>query len=154
MLFPSIPDADDLGHGVSFDTIEVDLPTFDNVAISDWLSAVAKTFDKTINTLTYVLCSDSYLLEMNIERLNHDTFTDIITFDLGDRSSGVIEGECYISIDRVEENAKHFGVPVVHELYRVFVHGLLHLCGLGDKSADEAIAMRKAEDSALQLLLG
>jgi rRNA maturation RNase YbeY len=152
MQFPSIPDEDSLDKGIDFAVIDVEFPSFDSTALSAWLSAVAKTYGKSVDSLLYILCSDAYLLDMNIERLNHDTYTDIITFDFGDSSSEVIEGECYISLERVKENAGLFNVTEAHELNRVFAHGLLHLCGLGDKTEEEAKTMREAEEFALGLL--
>ncbi len=152
MEFPSIPDDGDTLQGIHFDSIDVEFPALNADALSGWLIAVAKTYGKSIRALSYVLCSDEYLLKMNVERLDHDTYTDIITFDLSDDCGNEIEGECYISIDRVTENAALFNDSVSHELNRVFVHGLLHLCGLGDKTEEEAKMMREAENGALELL--
>ena len=152
MNFPSIPDEGDLFGGITFSAVDVHLPDIDITVISNWLSAVAKTYGRSIRSLSYVLCSDAYLIEMNVERLNHDTYTDIITFDLCDNEPNIIEGECYISLERVKENAQIFNVSSVDELRRVLVHGLLHLCGLGDKSDAESIVMREAEELALNML--
>lgn len=150
MQFPSLPgDLDEQLSTISFDVVDVELPQLDEEVLSLWLTAVAKTHDCTIASLGYVFCSDAYLLEMNVERLEHDTYTDIITFDLSDAEGLPIEGECYISLERVAENAASFGVRFERELLRVVVHGLLHLCGLGDKTPEDASSMRIAEDSAL-----
>jgi len=151
MNFPELP-GDVFESGILFDTADVELPELDASALSDWLSAVAKTYGHRIERLVFVLCSDVFLLKMNQERLDHDTYTDIITFDLRDRPDAPIEGECYISLERVNDNASRFGESRETELHRVLVHGLLHLCGLGDKTSEEAEFMRSAEDKALSLL--
>jgi len=150
MEFPSIPDDDPVGE-VTFDVVDVEMPILHEEVLSLWLSACAKTYNHSIASLGYILCSDAFLLQMNVERLNHNTLTDIITFDLRDTDAGAIEGECYISVERVAENAQSFGESTDRELRRVFVHGLLHLCGLGDTSIEEASAMRSAENSCLSL---
>jgi len=100
--------------------------------------------------LQYVFCSDDYLLEINQEFLKHDTLTDIVTFELGEDPE-MTEGEIYISIDRVKENAKKFEVTEEHELHRVIFHGALHLCGYKDKSKDQAALMRQKENECLEL---
>lgn len=104
---------------------------------------------KKLGQLNYVFCSDQSLLQMNREYLNHDFYTDIISFDLSG-STDKISGEIYISLDRVKENAQLFKAPVVEELHRVIFHGALHLCGYGDKSEAEQRTMRKKEDFYLK----
>jgi rRNA maturation RNase YbeY len=99
--------------------------------------------------LTYIFCTDAYLHSMNVQYLDHDTLTDIITFDMSEGDNEVT-GEIYVSTDRVADNAASFKTTYDSELHRVIFHGALHLCGLGDKSAAEAKAMRKAEDAALE----
>lgn len=98
--------------------------------------------------LTYIFCTDEKLLEINQQFLNHDTFTDIITFDLSEDTNG-LEGEIYISTDRVAENAAKFKVPVADELHRVIFHGALHLCGFLDKKDADKKLMRQKEDECL-----
>jgi rRNA maturation RNase YbeY len=98
--------------------------------------------------LSYVFCSDAYLYELNLTHLVHDELTDIITFDLSDNAEKII-AEVYISIDTVAENARLFGEAYQRELHRVIFHGVLHLCGLKDKTPDEKLAMRAAEDNCL-----
>jgi probable rRNA maturation factor len=115
-----------------------------------WLKSLAQNEGKTIKTLEYTLLSDEDLLAMNIEHLQHDTYTDIITFDTSS-SDKFIEGDIYISIDRVKENAVHFKVSVDKELNRVLAHGLLHLCGYGDKTPSQQKQMRVKEDYYLNL---
>jgi rRNA maturation RNase YbeY len=104
-------------------------------------------------SLTYVFCSDEYLLDINKEYLNHDYFTDIITFNLANTDQPV-EGEIYISLDRVKENAQKLGQSYKDELHRVIFHGALHLCGFKDKALEEQTRMRKKEDEYLDLYFG
>ena len=99
--------------------------------------------------LQYIFCDDSYLLAMNQQFLNHDTLTDIITFDMSEQVDEVT-GEIYISIDRVAENAKKFSVAYKDELHRVIFHGALHLCGFKDKKTADKEEMRKQEDKCLK----
>lgn len=112
--------------------------------ISLWLSNVIKEEGKKIGELVYVLCKDEYLLEKNIQFLNHDTLTDVITFDYCEND--LINGDILISTDRVEENAKTYKVNYLTELHRVMVHGLLHLLGYKDKTERESNLMRKKEN--------
>lgn len=99
--------------------------------------------------LYYLFCSDQYLLKLNKEFLQHDTFTDIITFDLSEKKSGVIQSEIYISLDRVKENAAIHHVTFQNELQRVIFHGALHLCGYKDKSKKDIQRMRAMEEECL-----
>ena len=105
-----------------------------------------------LEQLQYIFCSDEYLLEINKQHLNHNYYTDIITFDLSETPDAVT-GEIYISIDRVKENAKTYKVPFKQELLRVIFHGALHLCGYKDKTEKDQALMRKAEDKYLQYYL-
>lgn len=114
-----------------------------------WLSEVVKRRDKQVGNINYLFCDDEYLLEANQRYLNHDTYTDIITFDYV--AGGLISGDIMISTDRVGENAVNFGVPFEYELHRVIVHGVLHLLGQGDKTDSEAAEMRRLEEEALLL---
>lgn len=103
--------------------------------------------------LQYVFVNDAFLHEMNLQYLQHDTYTDIITFDLSEKTSDVIDGEIYISVDRVNENAQHEQVKYMNELYRVIIHGALHLCGFDDKSKVQKEAMRTLENEWLEKYL-
>lgn len=114
------------------------------------IELITKQNKKQIESLVYVFCSDEELLEMNQEHLNHNTYTDIITFDLGDKQNN-IDGEVYISVDRVKENAMTFHVKQEDELARVVFHGLLHLLGHKDKTPEQGASMRLAEDACLAL---
>jgi rRNA maturation RNase YbeY len=105
-----------------------------------------------LEQLRYIFCSDEYLLQINKEHLNHNYYTDIITFDLSETPNATI-GEIYISVDRVRDNAQNYDVSFKHELLRVIFHGALHLCGYKDKSGKEEQLMRKAEDQYLKYYL-
>lgn len=105
-----------------------------------------------VNTVNYNFCSDPHLLKINITHLNHQTFTDIITFQYTTSPDPVL-AEIYISIDRVKENARLYKTSFLNELYRVMIHGALHLCGYGDKSNKEAVLMRKKENYYLEHLV-
>ena len=115
-----------------------------SMAISLWLTNVIKEEGKQMGDLVYVLCKDEYLLERNIQFLNHNTLTDVITFDYSEDK--IISGDILISTERVVENAKIFNVNYLTELHRVMVHGLLHLLGYKDKIEKDANTMRKKEN--------
>ena len=115
-----------------------------SMAISLWLTNVIKEEGKQMGDLVYVLCKDEYLLEKNIQFLNHNTLTDVITFDYSEDK--IISGDILISTERVVENAKIFNVNYLTELHRVMVHGLLHLLGYKDKIEKDANTMREKEN--------
>ena len=104
-------------------------------------------------TVNYIFCSDDFLLNINRTYLKHDYYTDIVTFDMSD-SDDVVSADIFVSIDRVKENAETEGVSFEEELYRVMVHGVLHLCGYGDKTKEEQGEMRSAENQHIKLILG
>ncbi|MDP5100340.1 MAG: rRNA maturation RNase YbeY [Nonlabens sp.] len=120
-----------------------DFEPIDEVVYSRWLERVATSESNTIGEISYVFCSDEYLLELNNQFLNHDTYTDIVTFDYCE--NGLLNGELYISTDRVADNAVDYGVTFSEELHRVMAHGLLHLMGYGDKSENDIVVMRSKE---------
>ena len=122
-------------------------------ALKLFLVSIFKQEKTKLDSLTYVFCSDSYLLEINKEYLNHDYFTDIISFNLGGPDAEVA-GEIYISLDRVKENAKSLGESYKKELHRVIFHGALHLCGYKDKKPAEVNLMRSKEDEYLEKYFG
>ncbi len=115
-----------------------------------WIERVATVHEYRIVQLTYIFCSDDYLHRMNVEYLNHDTLTDVITFDNAD-DSDILEGDIFISTERVADNAKSLGVSFRDELHRVMIHGVLHLLGYHDKDLLSQTAMRKKEDYCLSL---
>jgi rRNA maturation RNase YbeY len=108
------------------------------------IESLFKKEGKKLESLNYIFCSDKRLLEINRQYLQHDFYTDIISFDLS--AGPATMGEIYISIDRVRENARTLGVSFKSEIHRVIFHGALHLCGYGDKKKDEVVTMRKKED--------
>lgn len=115
-----------------------------------WLGDVIVKEGHEPGTLNIIFCSDEYLYQMNISYLGHDTYTDIITFDLSDEKA-VISGDIYISIDRARENARSFGVTIPYEIRRLMVHGVLHLAGYKDKTEAQKREMRLKEDYYLSL---
>jgi len=115
-----------------------------------WLQKIAKSEKRKIDSLTYIFCSEEYLLSLNKKYLRHSTYTDIISFDFSERG-GSIQGEIYISIPRVKENATTFSQPFEQELKRVISHGLLHFIGYRDKSKEEKVQMRLKEEACLSL---
>jgi len=118
-------------------------------ALQAWLQKIAASQKRKITSLAYNFCSDEELWQMNKQFLNHNTYTDIITFDYSEENN--LSGEIYISVDRVKENAEKHKVSLHEELLRVMAHGLLHLCGYKDKSPIQQKQMRAAEEKALKL---
>lgn len=127
------------------------LPTeVEQEKLISWIESVVIQRNCQLTGLNYIFCNDSYLHTINVEYLQHDTLTDIITFPM--ESPPVVAGDIFISTERVADNAKDLGIPYETELRRVIIHGVLHLCGQGDKSEAEATEMRRQEDWALGLL--
>jgi rRNA maturation RNase YbeY len=118
--------------------------------ISAWIEQVVKSEGKVVGSLVYVFCIDSYLLKINREYLDHDTLTDIITFQYSDPADRSLDGEIYISVPRVRENARTLGIDPAIEFRRVIIHGVLHLLGYGDKSKKEENEMRRREEKWLK----
>jgi rRNA maturation RNase YbeY len=116
---------------------------------SQWLSKVITSENSSEGEINYIFCDDDYLLEINQQYLNHDTLTDIISFDYSVGKE--LHGDIYISIERVRENALDFKVPFDEELKRVMVHGLLHYCGYKDKLVEDEILMRSKEEEKMKL---
>ena len=122
---------------------------FADAVYQDWVVKIAKELDRNINELHFIFCTDDYLLRINKEYLEHDTYTDIITFDYAQGEE--LHGDIFISIERVKDNARHFKVSFDEELLRVMAHGVLHLCGLKDKSEVEKAIMRREEDRLMKM---
>jgi len=116
---------------------------------SKWLEQVVLSEDKKLEEISYIFCDDEYLLDINQQYLDHDTYTDIITFDYC--VGNILQGDIYISTERVQENAESFKVNFDEELRRVLAHGILHLCGYKDKSEVEAEIMRSKEEEKMKL---
>jgi probable rRNA maturation factor len=119
-------------------------------SVQTFLANLVKGETNCTCQLQYVFCSDEFLHNMNLSFLHHDDFTDIITFDLAEKSDKIIKGEIYISVDRVAANAKELGVSFHQEVLRVIFHGALHLCGYSDKSKSAKVVMRSREDFFLK----
>lgn len=116
----------------------------DEVKYSEWLGAVIASEGKKEGEINYIFCDDEYLLQMNIQYLDHDTLTDIISFDY--TVGKELNGDIFISVERVRENAADFNVPFEEELKRVMAHGILHYCGYKDKTEEDERLMRQKED--------
>ncbi|WP_223032345.1 rRNA maturation RNase YbeY [Hanstruepera marina] len=118
--------------------------------LSNWIATVIETEGFKYEDINYIFCNDDYLHKINVEFLNHDTLTDIISFDYS--VGKILQGDIYISVERVRDNAKDFNEQFQDELHRVMVHGVLHYCGYKDKSEAEAAQMRNKENEYLELL--
>jgi len=127
----------------------VELPHLDYQQLELWLAQVAAKHNRLVRTLTYIFCSDEEILDVNRRFLNHDYYTDIITFDTC--TGELLRGDIFISLDTVRSNAEQLGVDARRELLRVIVHGVLHLCGINDKGPGEREIMEANEDEALKL---
>ncbi len=132
---------------IHFENEDVDIRFQNPDALRSWIRYVIQKENATLECITYIFCSDEYLHRINVDYLNHDTYTDIITFPLSDGDA--IESDVFISTERISENAKHFGIPFRDELHRVMIHGVLHLCGYKDKSDKEQQLMTEKENEAL-----
>ena len=135
---------------ITYNTIDVPMPDFSHRKISAWVKAVAAAHGRRIGEVAYVFCNDEKILEVNRQYLQHDYYTDIITFDYS--VGEVISGDLFISLDTVRSNAAGLGVDYTDELHRVVIHGILHLCGINDKGTGEREIMEAEEDKALALL--
>ncbi|GAA4234041.1 rRNA maturation RNase YbeY [Postechiella marina] len=129
---------------------ETDFTIANEETISTWITKVLTEEGFKEGEINYVFCNDEYLHKLNVEFLDHDTLTDVISFDY--TMGKLISGDIFISIDRVRDNAKYFKVDFINELYRVMVHGILHYCGYKDKSQEDAKTMRAKENHYLGLI--
>ncbi|MBC8766889.1 rRNA maturation RNase YbeY [Arenibacter sp. BSSL-BM3] len=128
---------------------ETDFVIGDETKFADWISRLVVSEGRNHSQLDFIFCDDEYLLKINQDYLNHDTYTDIITFPYEDLNG--LAGDIFISVERVKDNASDFGVDFNTELKRVMAHGVLHLIGFGDKSVEEALLMRAKEDEKIKL---
>lgn len=135
---------------VHFANNDVNLRLKQKTALKNWIQTVIEKEKLKTGTINYIFCSDEALLKINQQFLNHNTYTDIITFDY--REANTVNGEIYISTERIKENAQKFDVSFEEELHRVMIHGVLHICGYKDKGKEAAALMRKMEDKALNIL--
>ena len=128
----------------------IEQPSIDLAKIANWIEQVAKSHDRIVGPLTYIFCDDEKIIEVNRQFLQHDYYTDIITFDYSRGKR--ISGDMFISLDTVASNAEMLGVTYNTELHRVIIHGVLHLCGIDDKGDGEREVMEGFENEALALL--
>lgn len=150
MNIPPIPEEESTTQGqILFHEEDISFTLPDEQHFTLWIQSVIASQSCHLKQLNYIFCSDAALLKVNLEYLDHDTYTDIITFPYA--STPDIEGDIFISVDRVRENAAKFEQPFERELKRVMIHGVLHLCGYGDKSEEEKSIMRAKEDEAIAL---
>jgi probable rRNA maturation factor len=149
MIFPDLPDfseeVEDDAVMYHFEDVVFELKN--ESALTSWFHETAAAEGNTLHQLTYIFCSDEYLLLMNKEHLQHDYYTDVITFPY---SANPVEGDVFISTDRIKDNAKKVGVTFEQELHRVMIHGLLHLLGYLDKIPKNKAIMTSKEDFYLQ----
>ena len=135
---------------ITYLTEGVEMPCIDQEKITAWIKEVAATYGKKVGEIAYQFCSDEHILKVNREFLQHDYYTDIITFDYC--HGRILSGDIVLSLDTVRTNAEQFGTPYETELNRVIIHGILHLCGINDKGPGEREIMEAAENKALALL--
>jgi probable rRNA maturation factor len=134
---------------ISFQNLSIPFKLKEKTKIKLWIKTIIDKEKHTLGTINYMFCNDDELLEINIKHLNHNTLTDIITFDYTEHKT--ISSDIFISVDRVLENSIKFEVTFEEELHRVMIHGVLHLCGYKDQSKPDAELMRKKENWALKL---
>ena len=135
---------------IVYNVNEIKMPAFSKRKVSKWIKQVAENHERKVGDISYIFCSDSKILEVNKKYLSHDYYTDIITFDYSEND--VIFGDMFISVDTVRTNAEKFGEAYENELYRVIIHGVLHLCGIDDKAPGARSVMEKHENDALDIL--
>lgn len=142
---------------ITYTTDGVKMPPIKRRDVSAWIKTVAKSYGKSVGDVAYIFCNDEKILEVNRQYLQHDYYTDIITFDYCEDLvemgiSDTISGDMFISLDTVRTNAAGLGVDYMQELHRVIIHGILHLLGINDKGPGEREIMEAAENNALALL--
>ena len=129
---------------------DTELPAINQEAVAGWVREVARTYGKRVGDVSYIFCSDAKILEVNRQYLQHDYYTDIITFDY--TTGNRIGGDLFISLDTVRTNAEKFHTSYNEELHRTIIHGILHLCGINDKGPGEREIMEANENRALAML--
>ena len=135
---------------IFYTTENVKAPKLEKRKTNAWIKLVAEKYDKKIGEIAYIFCDDAKILEVNQTYLQHDYFTDIITFDYCE--GAVLNGDIFISLDTVRANAQEFGVMFENELHRILIHGILHLCGQEDKTPEARLEMTRKENEALQMI--
>ncbi len=135
---------------ITYNTINVEMPNIVEAEVSAWVKSTAATYNKVVGDINYIFVDDETMLDINRRFIGHDYYTDHIGFDYSEDDA--LSGDIYISLDTVKTNAEKFGATFDEELRRVIIHGLLHLCGLRDKTDEERQQMQQAEDKALNAL--
>lgn len=135
---------------ITFDSEDIDFPEIDIEKVSSWIKNVAKEHNRIVGELSYLFCNDEQILEANNLYLQHDYYTDIITFDYSEEDK--ISGDILISLDTVRSNSEKYKTEYKEELLRVIIHGVLHLCGINDITENEAMNMKESENTALRQL--
>lgn len=131
---------------------DVKLPLIKKRKTTEWIKTVASSYNKKVGDIAFIFCSDEKILEINNQYLQHDYYTDIITFDYSENN--LISGDIFISLDTVKSNADQFKTNYEDELHRIIIHGILHLCGINDKGPGEREHMTECENKALSMLKG
>jgi metalloprotein, YbeY/UPF0054 family len=134
---------------VCFQAEDIEMPHIEKERINKWIRNVAESYSKKTGDINYIFCSDEKILDVNRQYLQHDYYTDIITFDY--TKGNKISGDLFISLDTVRTNSEQFNTPYNTELLRVIIHGVLHLCGINDKGPGEREIMEAAENKALTI---
>ena len=132
---------------INFIAEDVDFPVFDKQKVNNWIKDTAAGYNRKVGEVAYIFCSDKRILEVNKQYLNHDYYTDIITFDYS--LGHIISGDIFISVDTVRSNADEYGVNFDNELMRIIIHGILHLCGQDDQTPELRAEMIRKENLAL-----
>jgi len=135
---------------ISYQTEGIEMPAIKKRETTEWIKKVAADYGKRVGEIAYIFCSDEKILEVNRQYLQHDYYTDIITFDY--TSGDKISGDLFISLDTVKTNSEAFNTPYNEELHRTIIHGILHLCGINDKGPGEREIMEANENKALAIL--
>jgi len=135
---------------VRFETNDCDMPSINVAKVAGWINSIAELHGKKAGEINYIFCSDSKIIEFNKHYLDHDFYTDIITFDYSEDNR--ISGDIFVGLETVVSNAAHLGLLEEQELMRVIIHGILHLCGFKDKTAKDEAVMHRQEDIALSYL--
>lgn len=135
---------------ITYHSEDIPMPSIKKREITEWVKNVATSYGKKVGEIAYIFCSDEKILEVNRQYLEHDYYTDIITFDYTEGNR--ISGDLFISLDTVRTNAEQYNQSYERELHRVIIHGILHLCGINDKGPGEREVMEDAENKALALI--
>lgn len=140
---------------ITFANQDINFTLKNKITLKQWIKTIIQNKKRNLGDIAFIFCSDEFLLNLNIQHLNHDTLTDIITFDYSKGSAKqAISGDIFISVDRIRENAENFSKTFENELHRVMIHGVLHLLGYSDKTKIDKTEMTKQEDNSLKLLKG